>query len=66
MEESNRPWDKYFVIKDESNFKPQIIEVNPSQRPSYKYHDKKSEVWTVMIGIREDDIVRIGNDHNKV
>ena len=51
MEESNRPWGKYTVIKDESNFKLKIIEVNPGQRLSYQYHNKRSEVWTIISGI---------------
>ena len=50
MEESNRPWGKYTVIKDESNFKLKIIEVNPGQRLSYQYHNKRSEVWTIVEG----------------
>ena len=31
MEESNRPWGKYTVSKDESIFKLKIIEVIPGQ-----------------------------------
>lgn len=53
MEESNRPWGKYTVIKDESNFKLKIIEVNPRQRLSYQYHNKRSEVWTIVEGSGE-------------
>ena len=53
MEESNRPWGKYTVIKDESNFKLKIIEVNPGQRLSYQYHNKRSEVWTIVEGSGE-------------
>jgi len=66
MEESNRPWGKHTVIKDESNFKLKIIEVNPRQRLSYQYHNKRSEVWTILEGIGEDDIVRIDDDYNRV
>lgn len=53
MEESNRPWGKYTVIKDESNFKLKIIEVNPGQRLSYQYNNKRSEVWTINEGSGE-------------
>ena len=53
MEESNRPWGKYTVIKDESNFKLKIIEVNPGQRLSYQFHNKRSEVWTIVEGSGE-------------
>ena len=53
MEESNRPWGKYNVIKDESNFNHKIIEVNPRQRLSYQYQNKRSEVWTILEGIGE-------------
>ena len=44
---------KYTVIKDESNFKLKIIEVNPGQRLSYQYHNKRSEVWTIVEGSGE-------------
>ena len=50
MEKSKRPWGKYTVIKDESNFKLKMIEVNPGQRLSYQYHNKRSEVWTIVEG----------------
>lgn len=45
-----RPWGKYFVIKDEDNFKLKIIEVNPNSRLSYQYHNKRSECWTIIKG----------------
>ena len=50
MEKSRRPWGKYTVIKEESNFKLKMIEVNPGQRLSYQYHNKRSEVWTIVEG----------------
>ena len=50
MEKSKRPWGKYTVIKEESNFKLKMIEVNPGQRLSYQYHNKRSEVWTIVEG----------------
>ena len=50
MEKSKRPWGKYTVIQEESNFKLKMIEVNPGQRLSYQYHNKRSEVWTIVEG----------------
>ena len=34
-------------------FKLKIIEVNPGQRLSYQYHNKRSEVWTIVEGSGE-------------
>ena len=51
LEKDERPWGRYFVIQDESNYKLKRIEVEPGQRLSYQYHNKRSETWIVIEGI---------------
>ena len=53
IEEALRPWGKYSVIKDEPNYKLKVIEVKPGHRLSYQYHNKRSEVWTIVKGSGE-------------
>ena len=53
LEIQERPWGKYIVITDESNYKLKKIEVNPGHRLSYQYHNKRSEVWTIVKGYGE-------------
>lgn len=50
MEIGERPWGKYFVLKDEANFKLKRIEVLPQQRLSYQYHHQRQEAWTIVQG----------------
>jgi|TARA_A100001015_G_scaffold229430_1_gene259416 mannose-6-phosphate isomerase len=45
-----RPWGRFYVIQDESLYKLKRIEVDPGQRISYQYHNKRSEVWTIIDG----------------
>jgi mannose-6-phosphate isomerase len=45
-----RPWGKYEIIHDAKNCKVKKITVKPGGRLSYQYHDKRSEVWTVVQG----------------
>tara|TARA_Y100001935_G_scaffold221297_1_gene195448 strand:- start:554 stop:910 length:357 start_codon:yes stop_codon:yes gene_type:complete len=47
---SERPWGRYFVIEDNKNYKIKRIEVNPKSRLSYQYHMKRSESWTIIEG----------------
>lgn len=46
-----RPWGSYHIICNDKKFKIKKIEVNPGQRLSYQYHNKRSETWTVISGI---------------
>ena len=46
----SRPWGSFFVIAEESLYKIKRIEVNPGERLSYQYHNKRSEVWTIIEG----------------
>ena len=50
LEIQERPWGKYIVITDESNYKLKRIEVDPGGRLSYQYHNKRSEAWTIVEG----------------
>ncbi len=50
LESEERPWGRYFVLQDEETYKLKRIEVDPSQRLSYQYHHKRSEVWTIVSG----------------
>ena len=45
-----RPWGVFYVIHDEDNYKLKRIEVDPSKRLSYQYHQKRSEVWVIING----------------
>ena len=46
-----RPWGKFEVLLDASDVKVKRITVNPGQRLSYQYHEKRGEVWTVVKGM---------------
>ena len=50
LEKDERPWGRYFVLQDESNYKVKRIEVEPGQRLSYQYHNKRSETWIIIEG----------------
>lgn len=50
LEVGERPWGKYYVLKDEKNFKLKQVEVMPNQRLSYQYHHHRQEAWTIIQG----------------
>ena len=50
IESEERPWGRFFVVHDEPNYKLKRIEVYPGGRLSYQYHQKRSEVWTIIEG----------------
>ena len=45
-----RPWGNYSIIDSESDYKVKKITVNPGQRLSYQFHNKRSESWTIIKG----------------
>ena len=45
-----RPWGEYEILLDTDYYKVKRITVNPKQRLSYQYHDKRDESWTVVTG----------------
>ena len=50
IEKVDRPWGRFFVIHDEPNYKLKRIEVDSGERLSYQYHNRRSEVWTIVEG----------------
>lgn len=46
----NRPWGCFFVIHDQKDYKLKRIEVNPNEKLSYQFHNKRSEAWTIIEG----------------
>lgn len=47
---TDRPWGNYIIIESELNYKVKKITVNPGQRLSYQFHNKRSESWTIIQG----------------
>lgn len=45
-----RPWGCFENLLDTEYCKVKRITVNPKQSPSYQYHYKRSEVWTIVQG----------------
>ncbi|MCB9072185.1 MAG: mannose-1-phosphate guanylyltransferase/mannose-6-phosphate isomerase [Bdellovibrionaceae bacterium] len=45
-----RPWGKYDILSDDSEFKIKVIAVNPGQQLSYQSHIHRSEHWVVIEG----------------
>ena len=50
LEKEERPWGRYYVIHDETNYKLKRIEVYPGGKLSYQYHNKRAESWTIVKG----------------
>ena len=50
IESEERPWGRFFVIHNESNYKLKRIEVDPGRRLSYQFHTKRSESWILVKG----------------
>ena len=50
ISKENRPWGRFYVIHDEKNYKLKRIEVEPGNRLSYQYHNKRSETWILVKG----------------
>jgi mannose-6-phosphate isomerase len=46
----NRPWGFYEILLDTEYTKVKQITVNPSQKLSYQYHEKRKEYWTIVKG----------------
>ena len=45
-----KPWGSYKVLLSLPNCKVKQLIVNPEQKLSYQYHDKRAEVWTIVAG----------------
>ena len=50
MEKTQRPWGTYEVLLDDDDCKVKRITVKPGENPSYQYHYKRAEDWTVISG----------------
>ena len=50
IDKDSRPWGEYYVIHDEKKYKIKRIEVNPSSRLSYQYHNGRAETWIIING----------------
>ncbi len=50
METEERPWGRYEVLLDSDTCKVKRLYINAGHRPSYQYHHKRSEVWTIVEG----------------
>ena len=56
-----RPWGYFEILHNEGKCKIKKITVKPGGRLSYQYHNKRSEVWTIISGIATitlDDLVK--------
>ena len=51
IDSEERPWGRFFVFHNEPKYKLKRIEVDPGGRLSYQYHNKRSEVWTIVEGV---------------
>ena len=51
IESEERPWGRFFVLHEEPNYKLKRIEIDPGERLSYQYHNKRSEAWTIVEGV---------------
>ena len=45
-----KPWGSYKVLLNLPYCKVKQLIVNPEQKLSYQYHDKRAEVWTIVAG----------------
>ena len=66
-----RPWGEFFIIQETISYKIKRIEVNPGQRLSYQYHNKRSEVWIIIQGegtvlLNDNKINNLENSCNKM
>jgi mannose-6-phosphate isomerase len=50
ISEETRPWGKFEVLLDESDYKVKRIIVKPGARLSLQYHHKRDEVWVIVQG----------------
>ena len=50
VDKEERPWGRFYVLHNESNYKIKKIEVEPGHRLSYQYHNFRSEFWVIING----------------
>ena len=62
-EENVRPWGRYDILHETEGSKTKIIKINPKQRFSLQYHNKRDEYWVIVKG---SGIVTLGILEKKV
>ena len=50
LEKEIRPWGSFQVISNDNSHKLKFINVEPKQKLSYQYHNKRSEIWVIIKG----------------
>lgn len=50
IDKEERPWGRFYIIHHEANYKLKLIEVDPGEKLSYQYHQKRSETWIIVEG----------------
>ena len=45
-----RPWGNFLILAENTSYKVKRITIYPSKRISYQFHNKRSEIWTVVSG----------------
>ena len=58
MEHDIRPWGEYWVLEDANTHKVKRIQVNPGGRLSLQYHHHRAEVWTIVSGIEQLQLMK--------
>ena len=62
-----RPWGEFENLLDTKHCKVKQIIIKPGQSPSYQYHFKRSEVWTIVQGKGElklnDNIILVSEGY---
>ena len=53
MHTEEKPWGSYTNLMDEEYTKVKKIVIKPGEAPSYQYHFKRSEIWTIVKGLAE-------------
>lgn len=59
-----RPWGSFENLLDEDYCKVKRLIVNPGHRPSYQYHHKRSEHWTIVYGTAKVTLNDIESVHS--
>ena len=60
-----RPWGMFENLLDVDYCKVKRIIINPGGSPSYQYHHKRSEAWTIVDGVGCITIDGIEKNHSK-
>ena len=50
LEKEKDPGACFYVLQSLDNYKIKRLEINPGQRLSYQFHEKRSETWVVIEG----------------